>query len=92
MQARTGTLRTAKILYRRGKRRTDVCERCRQHPDGVLHSLSGCPARTGMYTLRHNELGGQGYKTVGKGKLGAAVVCQDMGRHNVAETPEEQAD
>jgi hypothetical protein len=29
---------------------------------------------------------------VGKGKLGAAVVCQDMGMHNVAETPEEQAE
>jgi hypothetical protein len=47
---------------------------------------------TGMYTLRHNELGGQGYKTVGKGKLGASVVCQDLGRHNAAETPEEQAE
>ena len=92
MQARTGTLRTAKMLYRMGKRRTDVCERCGRHPDGVHHSLSGCPAMTGMYTLRHNELGGQGYKTVGKGKLGASVVCQDLGRHNAAETPEEQAE
>jgi hypothetical protein len=57
-------------------------------------SLSGCPAMTGMYStlIRHNELGGQGYKTVCKGKLGAAVVCQDMGMHNVAETPEEQAE
>ena len=29
---------------------------------------------------------------MGKGKLGASVVCQDMARHNVAETPEEQAE
>jgi ribonuclease HI len=92
IQARTGTLLTGKILHRMGKRRTDQCKRCGLQPDGVHHSLSGCPAMTGMYTLRHNELGGECYKAVGKGSLGASVVAQDIGRHNAAETPEEQAE
>ena len=92
MQARTGTLLTGKMLHMMGKRPTDKCKRCGlQQPDGIHHSLSGCPAMTGMYTLRHNELGGECYKTVGKGGLGASVVAQDIGRHNAAETPEEQA-
>ncbi len=29
---------------------------------------------------------------MGKGRLGASVVAQDIGRHNAAETPEEQAE
>ncbi len=40
---------------------------------------------------RANKLCGAGYKFIGNGKLGAAVICQDIGRHNAADTPEEQA-
>jgi hypothetical protein len=44
-----------------------------------------------MYTLRHNKLCGVGCKFIRRGKLGASVVSQDIGRHNAADTPEEQA-
>ena len=43
-----------------------------------------------IYTLRHNKLCGAGYKFIGNGKLGAAVISQDIGRHNAADTPEER--
>ena len=74
------------MLYRMGKRRDARCRMCGE-PDGVHHSLNGCPGMMGMITLRHNELGGTVYKTVAKGRLGASVFAQDIGRHNAAETP-----
>jgi hypothetical protein len=74
-----------------GKRRTDKCAKCKTKPDTVHHTLNGCPCMMGIYTLRHNKLCGAGYKFIGNGKLGAAVISQDIGRHNAADTPEEQA-
>ena len=44
----------------------------------------------GFGSLRHNELSGQAYKSVSNGGLGASVMVQDIGRHNAADTPEEQ--
>jgi hypothetical protein len=35
-----------------------------------------------MYTRRHNEAGGIIYRALLKGGLGAAVIMQDIGRHN----------
>ncbi len=45
--------------------------------------------RTRMALLMMDIVEGleEGYKSIGKGDLGAAVVCQDIGRHNAAETP-----
>jgi hypothetical protein len=37
-----------------------------------------------MYTRRHNEAGGIIYRALAKGGLGAALVMQDIGRHNAA--------
>jgi hypothetical protein len=36
-------------------------------------------------------MGGVGYKAAARGKLGASVFVQDIGKHNAAETQEEQA-
>ncbi len=74
-----------------GKRRTDKCAKFKTKPDTVHHTLNGCPCMMGIYTLRHIKLCGAGYKFIGNGKLGAAVICQDIGRNNAADTPEEQA-
>jgi hypothetical protein len=90
-QCRTGTAPTGKWLHMMGKRGTDKCAKCKTKPDTVHNTLSGCPCMMGIYTLRHNKLCGAGYKFIGNGKLGAAVISQDIGRHNAADIPEEQA-
>jgi ribonuclease HI len=83
LQARYGTLNTAKFRYRCGLAPTDACLLCGV-PDGGHHSLSGCKHMLGMYTRRHNEAGGIIYRTLAKGGLGASLVMQDIGRHNAA--------
>jgi formate dehydrogenase assembly factor FdhD len=45
-----------------------------------------------MYTRRHNEAGGIIYRALAKGGLGAALVMQDIGRHNAAGGEDEEAD
>jgi ribonuclease HI len=83
LQARYGTLNTAKFRMRCGLAASDACLLCGS-PDGGHHSLSGCSRMLEMYTLRHNEAGGIIYQALAKGGLGAALVMQDIGRHNAA--------
>jgi hypothetical protein len=91
IQARYGTLNTARWRYKCRLASTLACQLCGE-PDGAHHSLSGCARMLGMYTQRHNEAGGIIYSTLAKGGLGAALVMQDIGRHNAAaEDPEPQA-
>jgi ribonuclease HI len=79
--ARFGTLNTAKFRMRCGLAASDACLLCGA-PDGGHHSLSGCSHMMDMYTRRHNEAGGIIYRALLKGGLGAAVIMQDIGRHN----------
>jgi hypothetical protein len=57
LQARYGTLNTAKFRMRCGLATSDACLLCGA-PDGGHHSLSGCKHMMDMYTKRHNEAGG----------------------------------
>ena len=83
LQARYGTLNTAKFRFRCKLADSAACLLCGEL-DGGHHSLSGCARMLGMYTQRHNEAGGIIYRTLAKGGLGAALVMQDIGRHNAA--------
>jgi ribonuclease HI len=83
LQARYGTLNTARWRYKCRLASSLNCQLCGD-ADGGHHSLSGCTRMVGMYTQRHNEAGGIIYSTLAKGGMGAALVMQDIGRHNAA--------
>ena len=81
LQARCGTLCTGSFRYKCKLATSPACLLC-GGMDGGHHSLSGCSHMLKMYTKRHNEAGGILYRTLAKGGLGAALVMQDIGRHN----------
>jgi ribonuclease HI len=82
LHARCGQLNTAKFRYRAGWAQSPNCLLCGQ-PDGGHHTLSGCPHMQKMYTERHNRAGGIICAAIRKGRLGASLVMQDIGQHNL---------
>ena len=82
LQARYGQLNTGKFRHRAKLASTAMCKLCNQ-PDGRHHSLSGCPHMTKMYTARHNKAAAIICNAVRKGRLGASLIMQDVGTHNV---------
>jgi formate dehydrogenase assembly factor FdhD len=91
LQARCGTLNTANFRYKCKLATSPACLLC-GGMDGGHHSLSGCSHMIEMCTKRHNEAGGILYRTLAKGGLGAALVMQDIGRHNAVGEDHESAE
>ena len=87
LQARYGQLNTGKFRHRAKLASTAKCKLCNQ-PDGGHHSLSGCPHMTKMYTARHNKAAAIICNAVRKGRLGASLIMQDVGTHNVLHAPD----
>jgi hypothetical protein len=82
LHARCGQLNTAKFRHRAGWVPTPNCLLCGQL-DGGHHTLSGCPLMLNMYTERHNKAGGIICAAIQQGRLGASLVMQDIGQHNI---------
>jgi ribonuclease HI len=79
LKYRTGTLCTAKLLYRFKISSSPECMLCGEQ-DGGHHMAAGCQACTRMYIHRHNTAGRMILKAVMEGRRGGEVVMMDVGR------------